>query len=151
MNLRLKLLLYASVFGNFSSALLGPIYALFVQSIGGSIIVASTSFAVYTIVFALSTTFIGKLEDSRFKKEKMVFIGYFLLTIGNLLFIFVQKAADLYLLQALMGVGVAITSIELNTFALLTLKAIQLNRISSGVGLFNIIVNPWVVLLVTRY
>ena len=108
MNLRLKLLLYASVFGNFSSALLGPIYALFVQSIGGSIIVASTSFAVYTIVFALSTTFIGKLEDSRFKKEKMVFIGYFLLTIGNLLFIFVQKAADLYLLQALMGVGVAI-------------------------------------------
>lgn len=110
MNLRLKLLLYASVFGNFSSALLGPIYALFVQSINGSVIIASTSFAIYTLVFALVTTFMGKLEDSKFNKEKMVFLGYLILTIGNLLFIFVQKSLDLYLLQALMGIGVAIVT-----------------------------------------
>lgn len=110
MNIKLKLLLFASVFGNFSSALLGPIYALFVQNIGGSIIVASTSFAIYTIVFALLTTFMGKLEDAKFNKEKMVFVGYLILSIGNLLFIFVQKALDLYLLQALMGVGIAIVA-----------------------------------------
>ena len=46
------------------------------------------------------------------------------------------------------GVGLGTTSIELNTFALLTLKAIQLNRISFGAGLFNNIVNPLAVLCV---
>jgi len=110
MNVKLKLLLYASVFGNFSSALLGPIYALFVQSINENIIVASTSFAIYTFIYALLTTLMGKLEDTRVNKEKMVFLGYLILMIGNLLFLFVQKALDLYLVQALMGVGVAIIS-----------------------------------------
>ncbi|MEK6834881.1 MAG: MFS transporter [Nanoarchaeota archaeon] len=110
MNIKLKLLLYASVFGNFSSALLGPIYALFVLGINGSIIIASISYAIYTFVFALLTTFMGRLEDSRFNKEKMVFLGYLILCISNLLFIFIQKATDLYLLQALMGIGVAIVT-----------------------------------------
>jgi MFS family permease len=100
--------MYASVFGNFSSSLLGPIYALFVRDFGGSAIVASISFAIYTIVYAVLTTIMGKLEDKKFSKEKMVFIGYLILTISNLLYLFVQKALDLYLVQALMGVGVAI-------------------------------------------
>lgn len=110
MNIKLKLLLFASVFGNFSSGLLGPIYALFVQSIGGNVIVASTSFAIYTVAFALLTTFMGKLEDSRFNKEKMVFLGYIILTVGNLLFLFIQRSLHLYLVQVLMGIGVAIVS-----------------------------------------
>lgn len=110
MNIKLRLLLFASVFGNLSSALLGPIYALFVLNIGENILVASISSAVYTIVFALLTTFMGRLGDTRFNKEKMVFVGYLILTIGDLLFIFVQKATDLYLLQALMGIGGAIVA-----------------------------------------
>ena len=40
--------------------------------------------------------------------EKMVFLGYLILTIGNLLFLFIDKSIHLYLVQALMGVGVAI-------------------------------------------
>ena len=110
MNLRLKLLLYSSVFGNFSSALLGPIYALFIQNIGENILVASISYGLYTLVYALFTTFMGKLEDSKFNKEKMVFIGYFILTIGNLLLTLVRGAAELYLIQALMGIGAAIVA-----------------------------------------
>ena len=110
MNIKLKLLLYASVFGNFSSGLLGPIYALFVQNIGGNVMVASISFAIYTAVFALLTTFIGKLEDTKFNKEETVFIGYLILIIGNLLFLFVQRALHLYLVQILMGIGVAIVA-----------------------------------------
>ena len=110
MNIKLRLLLFASVFGNFGSALFGPIYAFFVQEIGGNIIVASVSFAIYTLVFALLTTFMGRLEDTKFNREKMVFIGYLILSISNLLFIFVQKPLDLYLLQALMGIGVAIVA-----------------------------------------
>ncbi len=110
MNLKIKLLLYASVFGNFSSGLLGPIYALFVEKIGGNVLVASTSFAIYTIVFSFLTTFIGKLEDNKFNKEKMVFVGYLILTLGNLLFLFIDKSLHLYLIQALMGIGVAIVS-----------------------------------------
>jgi MFS family permease len=108
MNIKLKLLLYASVFGNFSSALLGPIYALFVLSLKENILVASTSYAIYTLVYALLTTLMGKLEDTKFNKEKMVFLGYLILMIGNLLMLLVQKSLDLYLVQTLMGIGVAI-------------------------------------------
>ncbi len=110
MNLKLKLLLYASVFGNFSSGLLGPIYALFVQNIGGNVLTASISFAIYTITFALLTTFIGKLEDTKFNKEKMIFIGYLILTIGNLFFLFIEKEFHLYLVQVLMGIGVSVVN-----------------------------------------
>src|SRR3989344_1734008 len=72
--------------------------------------VASISFAIYTAVFALLTTFIGKLEDTKFNKEETVFIGYLILIIGNLLFLFVQRALHLYLVQILMGIGVAIVA-----------------------------------------
>lgn len=110
MNIRIKILLYASVISNFSSGLLGPIYALFVESIGGNILVASTSWAIYTLVYALLATFMGRLEDIKFSKEKMVFIGYLILTIANLLLLFVNKSIHLYLLQVLMGIGVAIVT-----------------------------------------
>lgn len=134
MNIRLKLLLHTSFFGNFSGALLGPIYALFVQNIGGSVIVASTSFAIYTMVFALLTTFMGKLEDVKFNKEKMVFLGYFILTIANLLFIFVQKPIHLYLVQILMGVGVAIVA---PAWEALYSLALDKGKESSEWGLWN--------------
>lgn len=49
--------------------------------------------------------------------------------------------------EAGVGVGVA----EINCFAFFTAKAIQLNRISSGAGLFNLIVKPFVVFFETRY
>jgi len=110
MNIKLKLLLSASVVGNFSAGLLGPIYALFVQEINGNIMVASISYAIYTLMFASLTTFMGKLEDKKFNKEEMVFIGYLILCIGNLLFLFIKGPLHLYLVQALMGIGVAIVT-----------------------------------------
>jgi len=110
MNIKLKLLLSASIVGNFSAGLLGPIYALFVKEINGDLLVVSVSFAIYTLVFALLSTFMGKLEDKKFNKEEMVFLGYLISCIGNLLFLFIKTPLHLYLVQALMGIGVAIVT-----------------------------------------
>lgn len=110
MNLKLKLLLYASIFSNFSGQLLGPIYALFVADLGGSIVTVGLSWAVFKIVQSLLTIFFGKIEDIKHNKEKFMFYGFIILTITNLLFIFIETPLHLYLLQALFGIGMAIVN-----------------------------------------
>ncbi len=110
MNLKLKLLLYASVFSNFSGQLLGPIYALFVQNLGGNVLIAGISWAVFKFVESILTIFFGKLEDIKHNKEKFMFYGFIILTITNFLFIFIKTPLHLYLLQALFGIGMAIVN-----------------------------------------
>jgi len=64
-----KILLFSSIVHTFSLGLLGPIYAVFVQGIGGNILSASSAWAIYSVTIGILTIVFGKFE------EKLVNLG----------------------------------------------------------------------------
>jgi len=108
MKKEMKVLISADVMFMLAGGLFGPIYALFVEDIGGGLAVAGMAYSVYCIVAGILIYFIGKFEDKFDNQEMLVVVGYFILSIGYLGYLFVSSPLHLYLLQALFGVGAAI-------------------------------------------
>ncbi len=106
----LKFLLIADAWATLALGMLGPIYAIFVEEIGGDILDASWAFFTFTLTSGILIFLIGKWED-RFKhKEKLVLLGYILISIGTLGYIFVFNQLSLLIVQAILGVAVAFLS-----------------------------------------
>lgn len=103
-------LLLANSLINISLGLLGPIYALFVADIGGDVLNASWAYAVYMCSAGVITYILGKWEDHYNHKEKFVFVGYLILAMGCLSYLFVSSQAMLLFTQALLGLGIAIAA-----------------------------------------
>lgn len=109
MHKAIKILIGASIFFNFSAGLFGPIYAIFVQEIGGDILTASNAWAVYSIVIGALLLITGRLED-HLNRRKMVILGYFLSTVGTAGYLFVRQPLDLFIVQIILGVSAAINN-----------------------------------------
>ena len=108
MRREIKILIETSLLFNIGVGLFAPIYAIFVESIGATIIDAGFAIGIYSIVFGILIIILGKIEDKYTNQRHMVFIGYVILAICALGYIFVQNAMHLFILQALIGVGSAI-------------------------------------------
>ncbi len=104
----LKLLLEASGFFIFASGMLGPIYAIFVEEIGGNILTASGAWAIFTLFSGILKFFISKWEDHVKHQEKLLIIGYGMASLGFLGYFFVQNAIHLFIVQAFLGIATAI-------------------------------------------
>lgn len=103
----LKILITSSIFYNFTAGMLGPIYALFVQQIpGGNILIASTAIAVYTGIIGLLILLFGRIED-RLDKKKVFIIGRAINVVGISGYIFVSSPVDLFIVQGILGVAIA--------------------------------------------
>jgi MFS family permease len=107
MKKELDILLFASYLNTFGFGFFGPIYAIYVTNIGGTLIDTSLSWALYSLVMGVLIIYFGKIED-RTNKRLMVVIGYFMLAVGILSYAFVQNKAQLFLVQMFNGVGVAV-------------------------------------------
>lgn len=107
MNKALKILLVMDGIVLFAGAMLGPIYALFVEKVGGDILFASGAFSVYALVSALAIFIISKFEDKIKELELMVSFGYFVMALGFLSYIFVKIPLHLFMAQAIIGLGEA--------------------------------------------
>ena len=66
-----KILLYSNNFWAFGEGMLGPLYAVFAEKIGGSILDISWAWSIYLIVTGALVIIIGKISDDRFSKEKL--------------------------------------------------------------------------------
>jgi MFS family permease len=103
-----RILLKASFIFNFGIGLFAPIYAIFVQKIGGDILDAGIAFAIY---FILTGIFVIAFDTSKFylkNVKKMIILGYFLFAIAYFLFIFIKTPMHLFLLQMLLGLATGI-------------------------------------------
>lgn len=103
-----KILITTSVFCNIAFALMEPIYAIYVQQIGGSILEAATSVGLYSIVLGVTTIIIGKVSDRGTIKNKLIVAGYGIGAIAFLGYYFVRNPFDLFLVQILLGFGTAL-------------------------------------------
>lgn len=114
-NKSLRILLATNSMVLISVAMLGPIYAIFIEKIGGDILDASFAYALFAI-FAGATTFIsGRFADKIKESELIVALGYLLISVGFAGYIWVNSMATLFIIQILIGIGEAIYSPAFDT------------------------------------
>ena len=88
----IALLLFADGWFNLALGMLGPIYALFVENIGGDLLDASIAYFIFMFTTGVVMYLIGLWEDRHDHKEKFVIGGYFLTSLGILLYYFVENS-----------------------------------------------------------
>jgi len=91
-----------------ASAMLAPIYALFVKDIGGSLLDASIVGAVFALAAGFTSLISGKLTDKIKEKEYIVVVGYLCIGIGFVMLTFAQSIWFLFVVQLFTGFGNAL-------------------------------------------
>jgi len=109
-NRAIRILLVTNALILLASAMLGPIYAIFVEKIGGDLMDASIAGFLYAITAGLVTLLTGKFSDKVRHNDKIIIIGYTLIGSGFLLYQLVDSVFSLFAIQALIGLGEAIYS-----------------------------------------
>ncbi|HVY35930.1 MAG TPA: MFS transporter [Candidatus Paceibacterota bacterium] len=107
MDKKLKVLLISSLIWNFGDGMLGPLFAVFSQNVGGNILDVSSAWAIYLGVMGVLTIFVGKMSD-RYSKEKIMIAGYLVTALFTFGYVFVTTPAMLFFVQAGLGVGIAL-------------------------------------------
>lgn len=102
----LKILIASSMFYNFTIGMIGPIYAIFAQKVGGDIFVASSAIAIYNLVVGALILLFGRIED-RLDKKKVFIVGRAINVVGIAGYLFVSTPLDLFLVQGILGVAIA--------------------------------------------
>jgi len=93
-----------------AAAMLGPIYALFVEKVGGDLMDASIAGGIFALIAGITTLVSGKYSDRIKQNELIVVLGYTIMGIGFLLYIWVDSIMFLFIVQAIAGLGEAIYS-----------------------------------------
>lgn len=109
-NKALRILLTTNALVLMAAAMLGPIYALFVQKVGGDLMEASVAGGIFALTAGLTTLITGKFSDKVKENELIVVIGYSLMGIGFLLYLWVNSIGFLFFVQVIIGLGEAIYS-----------------------------------------
>jgi MFS family permease len=103
------LYLYNGIF-MLAGGLFGPLYAVYVQRLGGDILIISLSWSVFLISTTLCTFLISRFGDRVKEREYLLLLGILLRAIVWIVFIFVDSIAVLLILQILLGVGESLGS-----------------------------------------
>ncbi len=105
MNKLEKILLSASLLGIFPMGLLIPLYAIFVERIGGDILDAGISYGLFSISSGLFVFFVTRRKFFHKHLRRMVVIGYVLVLMGQAGYFFVHSPVDLFLIQIVIGIA----------------------------------------------
>ncbi len=109
MNRYQRALLFSSYMWYFGEGLLGPLYAVFTQRIGGDILELTGAYAFYLVVVGVLEIYVGKLSDHHSKKYLMT-IGYGLNALATFGYLFVDSPLKLFFIQGVLGVAVALAT-----------------------------------------
>ena len=108
LNRVLRILLSTNAMILLAGAMLGPIYALFVEKIGGDLLDVSYAGALFALAAGVTTFISGKYSDKIKENELVIVAGYTVMGIGFMLYIFVASMIQLLFVQILIGFGEAI-------------------------------------------
>lgn len=104
----LRILLSTNAMILLAGAMIGPIYAIYVEKIGGDLLDASLTVGIFALTAGITTLIAGRYADKIKENELIVVFGYFMMGIGFLLYIFVNSILFLFIVQALIGFSEAI-------------------------------------------
>lgn len=107
-NSSIKALLLISGLFMFAFGMFGPIYAIFVEKVGGGITVASGSWAVFLGVSGILTFLAGKYESRMKETELAIMWSQYIIGIAYIMYYFTDTVLMLYLTQIVLGIGEAL-------------------------------------------
>ena len=111
-----KLLLLASSLWFFSEGLLGPLFAVFSEQIGGDVLDITAAWAAYLIVSGIAYPVVGKLLNRSRWKFRMIAVGYALNTLFTFAYLLVSNTQQLLLVQVGLGIAEAIATPSWDAF-----------------------------------
>jgi MFS family permease len=109
MNKYIKILLLGSYIWFFGEGLLGPLYAVFAQHIGGNILELTGAFSLYLIIMGMLSLCFGRISDHYSQKNLMIF-GYGLNAAATFGYLLVDNPIKLFLIQGILGVASALAT-----------------------------------------
>ncbi len=110
LNQHQKNLLWAGNIWYFGEGMLGPIFAVFTERIGGDVLDVAWAWAIFLAVTGVLIIYVGKYSDrlrEKHGREKLMIVGYALNTIFTFAYIFVDTPMELFFVQAGLGIAVA--------------------------------------------
>jgi MFS family permease len=108
-----RLLLWSSNLWSLGEGLLGPLFAVFAQRIGGNILDITWAWAIYLGLTGILTIAAGSVSDRIWQwcgRERLLVAGYALNALCTFGYLFVQKPIHLFLVQAALGVALALSN-----------------------------------------
>lgn len=91
-----------------AGAMLTPIYAIYVESVGGDLLDASFAGALFALAAGVTTLISGRYVDKIEQNKLIIFLGYFIVGTGFLILIFVNSIFLLFIAQIFIGLGEAV-------------------------------------------
>ncbi len=110
MQRELKILLTSSNLFLLAGGLFGPIYAVFVEQIGGDLLTAGGAYGAFSISAGILIFFLSRWEDHVKHQEKLVIIGFLLNCMGYAGYLFIRSPIDLFIVQIMFGIGEAVNT-----------------------------------------
>lgn len=107
-NKALRVLLIADGIVSLAGAMLGPIYAFFVEEVGGDIFDAGITSAVYFLTAGITSLMAGKYADRIKENELIIVFGYAVMGIGFLLYLAVNSIWFLFVVMVVTGFATSI-------------------------------------------
>lgn len=110
LNRNIKILLYGANIWYFGEGMLGPLFAVFTERVGGDILDITWAWATYLILAGLLTIVVGKITDKYDNAEKVMVFGYALNALFTFGYLFVSAPWHLFVVQAGLGIAAAMAS-----------------------------------------
>lgn len=91
-----------------AAGLLAPMYAIYVEKIGGDILTATNAWALFSITGGILIILIGRLTDRVKEPEYFIVAGFLTAAVGYLGYLTVKGPGHLFIVQAILGVAMAL-------------------------------------------
>jgi len=92
-----------------AGAMFGPIYAIFVEEIGGSLFDASFAAGLFALTAAITTVIAGTYIDNIRENKQVLVFGYIITGIGFLGYTHISSVFGLFMVEMILGVGEAVS------------------------------------------
>ncbi len=106
----LKVLRYSSNIWYLAEGMLGPLFAVFAQKIGGNVFDVAWAWALFLIIDGLLIVVVGKISDKYIKGNILMVAGYALNALFTFGYLFVHSTAELFFIQIGLGVASALAT-----------------------------------------
>lgn len=99
----LKIILATNIFVLIAAAMLAPIYAVYVDGIGGDLLDAGVAMSLFAVAAGITSLLAGRIADRVKHKHVLVGVGYLLTGVGFMAHSFVGNIWQLFAVQVFIG------------------------------------------------
>jgi MFS family permease len=92
----------------FGEGMMGPLFAVFAEKVGGDILDITWAWATYLVITGVCYIFVGRLLNNKPYKEKVMVLGYGLNALFSFGYLLVDSPLKLFIVQAGLGIAEAI-------------------------------------------